>query len=364
MELPARRRTALALVAGVVAATALGGAALAWQLGGDDEDPPAVTEEYDAARVPWWDGRTVHWAGHAVPEDDVASYTATGDAAVFLHDRPQYPEQPGPQGLGTLTALFDDGSMEELATRVVGVPMADPAGRVVAWTVQVDPDTALLSAYDTAERVGLGSHRIEVDDEFVNFVTAVVGDRVFAASADQVLLWEPLEGGSAPQVVPGLGRDVGAVVGGTDDGLLVAGESFELSWIGTDGSRRRVETSFGDLSPDGRYLVTGTDDETDEDDIVVSLTSGERVDVDLPADRTIYQARWTADGTLVAATVSADELEEGWDDALDVTSYACDLDAGTCRQLTGGPAYVGALALFEDNFLGQFLIAWEGSGLS
>lgn len=295
----------------------------------EPDDGPAESADYDAAGVPWWDGREAHWAGNSMPEDDVASYTATRGAAIFLHDRPQYPEQPGPQGLGTLTALFEDGTTAGLAKHVIGVPMADPTGRVVAWTVKVDDHTATLVAYDTREREELGSQRIEGEVAELNAVRSVVGDTVSFASGGRLLAWRPLD----------------------PDSPLV-----ELE--------RPEEPTFGTPSPDGRFLVTVTDDEEDDDRVVVDASTEETAELDLPEDRTIYQARWAADGSLVAATVSARDLADGWDDGHAVASYACDVGAGECRELDGGPQYVGALALFEDNSVGQFSVSFENSGLS
>lgn len=358
----ARRRFAIVVAVGTVAATAVGGAALGWQLsdGGTDDESSAVGE-YDDAGVPWWDGRKVHWAGHSAPEDDVASYTATSDAGVFLHDRPQYPEQPGPPGLGTLTALFTDGTTAQLGTRVVGVPMADPTGHVVAWTEKVDDDTALVSAYDTARRVALGTQSIEAEETALNVVSAVIGDTVYFSNDRRVLAWRPLELNSNPQEVDGMDPRSTAVIGGTDDGLLVVGEQFGLTWLGSDGSREPVDASPGSLSPDGRYLISGTDNEDNYDHVIVSVPGGDLVDLGIPNDRQIYQARWVSDSTLVAATV---EKGRGWDDGLDVVSYACTPADRECRKLVGGPVVVGFLALFEDNFLGQFLVFFESSGLN
>ncbi|KAA1428788.1 hypothetical protein [Nocardioides antri] len=359
VERPVRRGRAI--LAGVlVMIVCVGAVVLTRQIAGDGE-PRSASEDYGAVGVPWWSGREVHWAGHSMPEDEVASFTASRDAAVFLHDRLQRKDDvPVERGPGTLTALFSDGTVERLAPRVVGVPLADPTSHLVAWMVRTDADTVTVTAFDTAERVERGSRQIEVDDEDDLLpLTAVVGDTVYLSTGARALAWHPLDGDGPPEVVAEQIDGFRAVIGATAEGLVVVGEGLETFWLGHDGTERRIGAAPGSLSPDGQFLTA-----PEEDDqygwSVRAVPSGERVELDLPGDEQPYQARWAGDGLLVVGAVSGSELEEGWDDAHEVTNYACHVPDGECRALSGGPQVIYQLPLYQDSFLGEFLIGTEG----
>lgn len=356
--------TTYVVVCSLVAAVCLGGAVLAWQLRDDDRESARADDDYGSVGVPWWSGQEVHWAGHSQAEDDVASLTATEDAAVYLHERLGYDDGTVPQPyLGTLTALFSDGTTQELGTRVVGVPLADPTGHVVAWMAEAG-EGVVMTAFDTAERIELGSQRVDLDDEESFGLTAVVGDTVYLTSGRAALAWHPRDGDAPPQVVQGTTDGSHVVIGRTDDALLVAGEGLEVSWLGHDGEPLGAAPADGDvplgtLSPDGRFLDAGEED-AEYARHVVAVPSGEPVDLGLPPDLLAYETRWAADGTLVVAAVSRADLDDGWDDAHEVTNFACDVAAGDCRALDGGPSGIYDLPIYDDSFLGQFLAAYEG----
>lgn len=366
MDQPARRTAPILAVIVFVLLICIGGAALAWQFRGDDSEPDLEADNYESVGVPWWDGR-VHWSGHSTAEDDVASITASQDAAVFLHDRSEADfsddddfMQPG---RGTLTALFADGSVKQLATEVLGVPLADPNGHLVAWMVQAGNDSVVVTAFDTDERVVLGSRRLGPDHLGLTVLglTAVVGDTVYVSTGKEALAWQPRDGDDPRQVFEGSGSGWFLVVGEADDGLLVMGPRFEVHWFGSDGTQRRVDRFLGSVSPNGQYVATADQEEQYRRNVQAVL-SGEGIDLGLPKDKLAYQARWAGDGTLVVAAVSRTDLEEHWDDAWLVTNYACDVPDGECRALDGGPHVIGHLPVYEDSSLGVLMIAFEGIG--
>lgn len=358
-ESAARSTTRIVAVCLFVAIVAIGGAVLAWQLRGDDESHSA-DGSYGSAGVPWWDGR-VHWAGQSVVVDEVASLTATQEAAVFLHERkdPEFGDDEFfSSGRGTLTALYSDGSVARLATEVIGVPLADPNGHMVVWMVEADADTAVVKAFDTEKRALLGSQRVDLE---VRTMAAVVGDTVYLSSVDGARAWRPRDSDDPPQVVAGMGPDFVAVVDGADSGLLVMNWEWDFGWLNSDGTPQGVEAGLGSLSPDGQFIAT-IDNEDQHRRTVKLVRSGEVVDLDLPRAEQAYQTRWAADGTLVVAAVSRADLDEGWDDAYGVTNYACDVPEGDCRALAGGPQVIYHLPVYEDSILGQIVVAFEGIG--
>lgn len=358
MDQPVDRRTVL-IVGACLAALLVGGTAVAWRMSDEIPEPEPRPARYASAGVPWWDGR-LHWDGDSVRvgAHGVASFTATRNAAVVLHHRRparHLPDGGLERGRGTLSALFDDGSVRELATDVIGVPLADPTGQLVAWAVEEGEDSVVVTAYDTRARMVLGTQRVRLDR---GGLTAVIGDTVYLTSGDAALAWHPRTG-DEPEVVPGTTPRSVAVVGGGDAGLLVMGPQWRARWIGSDGTTQRVDAAFGSVSPDGRFVATAMEEDQYRRE-VQALPSGDLVDLALPDELQAYQVRWAGDGRLVVAAVARADIEDGWDDAHHVTSYLCEVPDGDCRELRGGPRFVGQLPGYDDSYAGMFLSSSEG----
>lgn len=314
--------------------------------------PGGKSVGYEALGIPWWDG-SVHWNRHAIEQANVASLTASADAAIFLHDRElggageeQY------MGRGTLTAIFDDGAVEQLSRDVVGVPLADRGGHVVAWTSLAGHHEVIVTAYDTETRTVLGtSGRLDAEG---GGVFAVVGETVYYSDAKRSFAWHPREGGPAELTAR-------TVVGGGGAGLLEMGPKRKMYLLHRDGTEQQVRTFLGSVSPDGQY-VAGIDRKEQSLTVVGDLSTGQVVDLDLPDDQAAFRVRWTQDGRAVVAAVGRPHTDEDPDVADPVSNYVCEVPRGECQLIEGGPEFVWQLPEFDDSFLGVIATFFEAVG--
>lgn len=356
-------RIALRLV--LLTVVALPAAGCGESNGGADERSEERAN-YESTGVPWAERGSVRWAGQSAPvapDDQVWSLSATRDAAVFLHDRSEPDYGDGGEtfvapAAGTVTALFSDGTVTELASGVVGIPLADPSGHLVAWMTLTGagPSKGEVTAYDTRRRKVLGSESIDLRREAGGALTAVLDGTAYLATARGPMAWTPSLG--APKALAE--KEPGWIIGRYAERLLSWHEGG-LRPLPAFAGAPLLDAGIGSPSPDGRHL-TFPDPEQEYTYRLLDLKTGRRVDLGLPGGTQAYTARWSADGALVVAGVDAEILEDGWDDALEVTSYACDVANGTCDELSGGPRMIGWLGALEGSAVGQLMAALEGYG--
>jgi hypothetical protein len=238
---------------------------------------------------------------------------------------------------------------------------SDPVGHIAAWnTIGADKRISVV-VFDTREREVL--HRTRTAGGAG--VHAVNGDLVYLGTDQGPVVWS-VRTNEAP-------TPLGAGVEGedwlldvADDVLLVGSEDEDGGGVAlrsADGTRiTSVPEGGGTFSPDCAHLsFSSFNGEMEETVRLWSVRERKNVPLHLPAGTKGVQAQWSSSGQLVVAAVDAEEYDENWDDAITVTNYACMSDDGTCREIAGGPRFVGELLLYESSGMGQFGALMEGA---
>lgn len=281
--------------------------------GGDaaDPPPPLATMAWSDVRVPWVDGELVHFGDATMPQpEQLASVAATADSALV-------------QTADSLTELAADGTQAALGKRVAGIPLADPAGHLAAWTESGAPGSFRLVAYDTAAHEVAASIEVEAGV----FPFAVDDGTVYFGDGNSFTrTWEPAAGsGPADLAVP----DDTLLLDATPDHRFFIGAE-QSTLLSTDGESVEGfgETLFGGFDPSGDHLAL-----TDRESLRVwDIAAGADVALALPDDVVFDTLRWDPDGMLVVRTSPVPDGDAIPPDS-PVEYLACDIAERRCGTL-------------------------------
>lgn len=277
---PTTRRGTLILAAAATATVVMGSAILALQLQSQSPVKPegptgAPASTWESTGVPWVDGDHVHFGEATMRQpNSLMSIAATRSAAVVLHGASSVEHS---EATNRVTALYADGSEKLLDTNVLGYPIGDPLGEIVAWSTKGsrEGDTT-VTAFDTANRRVVGDASVPS------------GFRVFAVDRETVYLsdlygttmvWNPSTGG-APQ--PFAQAAPGIVTDASSERVIVAqGEQTVLLRQNGEVAQQFDKVYLGTFSPSGEYAsLTGQ-----EELLVWDVAPAREIALKLPAGK-------------------------------------------------------------------------------
>ncbi|WP_395657520.1 WD40 repeat domain-containing protein [Nocardioides sp.] len=312
-----RRRTRTALAGAVAAALVAVAATVAvdrWTGGGDAISPADRTAYREQGA--WIVDDRLHIAGHTVRIPDAVGmlYTAQGVLVGSLD---------GDTSQQVVTLVTPDGRTRDLGH--LGGVAADPRSpeivfarstgdhtwQLVTWDLATDEQRPLGEPFESGRSTSVA---LGMSDPYVVFLR---GQRMLTMDRHTG------ETGSLPQ------QDIGLTLDQSfgPAGYLTSSEASPehvTEWLVRSLPDGRLVGSFPDdgaqaasVSPDGRYLETGSEDVVR----VYDVATGARLPLELPAHPT--EVGWTPDGDLVAPSADRDTVL-----VCSPTTGACD-DTGT-----------------------------------
>lgn len=290
------------------------------------------------AGVPWVDKQNVHFAGQQAPRPvEVMSVAATADAAFVAGG-----DHGAVVALDILTSAGEHRTVDEQLT---GIPIADPAGNLAAWTAMNADGENEVVAYDSTTGQVAGTTKVA---EGVK-VYWVDGDSVFYSDGNEKhFVWKPGSADASP-----------IKLATAEEGIVTdhaATASFEVaasasSLVGPSGDvlKRFDGFQFGTFSPDGRWLALTRDKGLK----VWDVTGSSDVALPLPTGQQVTGARWSAKGDLIveAVPVTADDVP---DPTAPVRYFLCVPSSASCAALPTLDLDAGDADGLESSAAGQF----------
>lgn len=244
------------------------------------------------------------------------------------------------------------GEPRVIGRRVVGVPMADPAGHRVFWSALDREGDQRLHAYDTAMGT---SYRGPADDLSV---WVVDGDTAYVTGDRGGWTWTPGAGDPGlTEMAPPLPEDAFlADVAGENRAIATEDDAYVVAPDGTVlASGLPGWPQFG---PTGEYLSLLRNRGVD----LWDLAAGRRVTLTGLGGRRAFSPRWSPGGDLVVSAYLRRNHQPGpyadWDDARPVTYFRCTVPDGRCVELRPENRHPVGLDpwTFEPNALDQFAV--------
>lgn len=341
---PPRLRAVL-VIAGAVALVVGTVGALALVQRTSDTGAPEPAGTWSETRTPWLEFERpslslnygkAHFdlAAGAGELRKVVSIAATHDSALIELRDDTLPN--------TITDVRATGESKEVASGVIGVPIADPGGHLAVWSERDADNQTRLVAYDTAR-----SEVVATLDTAADVRVTVVDDRdVYVASSTETFTWSPYakaDLGPLPSVFPdGVTiSDVEAKVGF----FVVASDASRL--YDMDGQVLRTFDAglYGTFDPTGSAVAVSGGGAP----LVLDVKKNQPISMELPDGQTPFRFRWGPDGNLVIATAPSDPGS----DEVSFSYFNCSVPGGECTALPGSLP-TDLAETYESSTNGQF----------
>lgn len=334
------RRRRLAWAGGVAAWGAVTALLVPGQLGGSDTDRPVADDPSVTTALVWVRGSTLHAADGSTPLD-------LGRRPVSLVQGRSGYAFSDPEG--TVYTVIDS---EVLAVGRMEAPKAgrfESDGDVVAWVDAGDgePRYAAVDLSRGPDVVSLPvsgrpASPVEGELDMSAAVAAVDGDRVYLRTEQGADVWRPFAAGQEVETLP-VQRGTTVELYDVEDGVFhfrrrggTSAQKEETVLVGPDlaSPGTALPSWDGDLSPDGRYLVSETADENQ----VYDTTTGRRLPFQLGDYAFLAGYRWLDEDTYAALALRGLE-----DTALDL--LRCEAQTGACEPVVQQEPLEGHLLL-------------------